>query len=165
MRSPMPELFTGSEMILTGLEISFMTELILPVNAQPQKPGHLLSGLRRIFKIIQSLYDVMQKLAAKGNVILTGRGGQYILENFENTFHLLMVADKQDRVDFMKRHYKLSDAKAKAAVAGGEKRRNNLYRKFGKQDYNDPIHYHMVFNMSRIPLEKALDLVCRLVKG
>ncbi len=114
---------------------------------------------------VQALYDVMQKLAAEGNVILTGRGGQYILENFENTFHLLLVADKQDRVDFMKRHYKLSDAKAQAAVAGGEKRRQNLYRKFGKQDYNDPIHYHMVLNMSRIPLEKALDLVCGLVNG
>jgi len=114
---------------------------------------------------LQTLYDVMQKLATEGDVILTGRGGQYILENFEGAFHILLVANKQDRIDFMKSHYTLSDAKAEAAVVSGEKRRNNLYRKFGKEDYNDPIHYHLVLNMSYLSLEKATDLVCNLVEN
>jgi cytidylate kinase len=112
---------------------------------------------------VQTLYDVMLKLATEDNVILTGRGGQYILENFENAFHILLVANKDDRVKFMQKHYELSDAKAKAAVASGEKRRTNLYKKFGKKDYNEPIHYHLVLNMSRISLEKGVDLVCNLL--
>ncbi len=113
---------------------------------------------------IQTLYDVMLKLAFEGNVILIGRGGQYILENFDGAFHILLVANKEDRVAFMQKHYKMSDARAKTAVAGGEKRRNNLYRKFGMEDYNDPIHYHLVLNMSRISLEKAADLTCTLLE-
>ncbi|MEZ4551265.1 MAG: cytidylate kinase-like family protein [Desulfobacterales bacterium] len=112
---------------------------------------------------VETLYDVMQKLAAEDNVILTGRGGQYILENFANTFHVLLVADPDDRIDFMKRHYNLSDARAASAVNSGEKRRANLYRKFGKTDYNDPNHYHLVLNMSRISLENGVELVCDLV--
>lgn len=113
---------------------------------------------------VQALYDVMKNLASEGDVILTGRGGQYILENVEGVFHLLLVANKQDRVDFMKRHYKLTDNKAQAAVASGEKRRVSLYRKFGKEDYNDPDHYHMVLNMSWVSLEKAVVLVSDLVE-
>lgn len=113
---------------------------------------------------VQTLYEVMKKLAAEGNVILTGRGGQYILENMENTFHLLLVADLEDRIRFIENHYKRPYDKAASIVQDGEKRRFNLYRKFGKEDYNDPIHYHMVLNMSRISLEKATNLVCGLVE-
>ncbi len=114
---------------------------------------------------IQTLYDVMLKLASEDNVILTGRGGQYILEEYEGAFHILLVANKQDRIEFMQRHYNLSDAKAQAAVLNGERRRTNLYKKFGKKDYNDPIHYDLVLNMSRISLEKGVDMVCNLVES
>jgi cytidylate kinase len=112
---------------------------------------------------VQTLYEVMQKLASEDNVILTGRGGQYILENFEGARHVLLVANQEDRVRFIEKHYKLPYDKAESIVLSGEKRRFNLYRKFGKEDYNDPIHYHMVINMSRISLEKATDMVCGLV--
>ncbi len=112
---------------------------------------------------VQTLYDVMLKLASEDNVILTGRGGQYILEDFEGAYHILLVANKKDRIEFMQKHYELSDAKAKAAVDSGERRRTNLYKKFGKKDYNEPIHYDLVLNMSRISLEKGVDLVCSLV--
>ena len=112
---------------------------------------------------VQTLNDVMSKLAAEDNVILTGRGGQYILEDFEGAYHLLLVANKPDRIKFMRQHYKLTDSKAEAAVDSGEKRRSNLYRKFGKKDYNDPNHYHLVINMSRVSLEEAVEMVCVLV--
>jgi cytidylate kinase len=112
---------------------------------------------------VQTLYDVMLKLASEGNVILTGRGGQYILEDFEGAVHILLVANKKDRIKFMQRHYNLSDAKAETAVLDGERRRTNLYKKFGKKDYNEPNHYHLVLNMSHVSLEKGADVVCHLV--
>lgn len=112
---------------------------------------------------VQTLYEVMEKLASEDNVILTGRGGQYILENFEGARHVLLVASQEDRVRFMEKHYKLPYDKAESIVLSGEKRRFNLYRKFGKEDFNDPIHYHLVLNMSWISLEKATDMVCGLV--
>ena len=112
---------------------------------------------------VQALYEVMAKLASEGDVVLIGRGGQYILDKFEGAFHVLLVANFEDRVTFMQKHYKLAESKAEATVASAEKRRINLYRKFGKEDYNDPIHYHLVLNMSRVSLEKGVDLVCSLV--
>ena len=112
---------------------------------------------------IQTLNDVMTRLAAEDNVILTGRGGQYILADFKGTYHLLLVANKPDRIKFMHQHYKLTDAKAEAAVDSGEKRRVNLYRKFGKKNYNDPGQYHLAINMSRVSLEEAVEMVCTLV--
>lgn len=112
---------------------------------------------------VQTLFEVMRNLASEDNVVLIGRGGQYILENHENAYHILLVADMKDRIAFMQSHYTLSESRAKAAVLDGEKRRTNLYYKFDKQDYNEPIHYHLVLNMSRISLEKGTELVCALV--
>ena len=39
----------------------------------------------------------------------------------------------------------------------------NLYRKFGREDYDQPHLYHLVLNMTRLDMEKASDLVCKLI--
>jgi cytidylate kinase len=48
-------------------------------------------------------------------------------------------------------------------VKGEDKRRKSLYQKLGKTDYDNPFLYHLVLNMSRVNLDKALKLVCDLV--
>lgn len=113
---------------------------------------------------VQVLHDVMVKLASEGNVVLVGRGGQYVLKDFEGACHIYMVANMADRIKFMQQHYNLSDSKAKAAVLKGDKKRTNLYKKFGERNFNDPNLYHMTLNMSRVSLEKAVKLVCDLVE-
>jgi hypothetical protein len=36
-----------------------------------------------------------------------------------------------------------------------------LYRKIGKQDYDQPELYHMVLNMARVGLDDAVDTIIR----
>jgi hypothetical protein len=45
------------------------------------------------------------------------------------------------------------------------KRRLLLYRYFSRTDYDQPNLYHMVFNMNKIGLDKAVQTVCHLVAG
>jgi cytidylate kinase len=63
----------------------------------------------------------------------------------------------------MQENYKLSPREAIQVVEKEEKKRTNLYRKFGKEDYDHPHLYDLVLNMSKIDLEKAVDIVCKLV--
>ena len=37
------------------------------------------------------------------------------------------------------------------------------YKKLGKTDYDNPDLYHLVLNMSRVSLDKALELIVNLV--
>ncbi len=74
-----------------------------------------------------------------------------------------MIAEKEDRIRFMEKYYKLTSAQAAQVVAKEDQRRINLYRKFGRQDYDNPNLYHLVLNMSRIDLDKGCDLVCGLI--
>ena len=63
----------------------------------------------------------------------------------------------------MMEHYDLSNNQAVKVVNREDKRRINLYRKLGKTDYDRPTLYHLVLNMSKVSLQKALELVCSLI--
>ncbi|MFC1863445.1 AAA family ATPase [Thermodesulfobacteriota bacterium] len=111
------------------------------------------------------LNKVMNELAEQDNVVLMGRGGQYILADFENAYHLLLVSDVEHRIEFMKKYYNMNPEKAADVIKIGEKKRTVLYKKMHKEDYNSPNHYHLTLNMSILSLEEALALVCSLVSA
>jgi cytidylate kinase len=122
------------------------------------KPGYIDGNL-----YIQLLHKVIPQIARQDKVIILGRGGQYILAKDPNTFHFLMIADLERRIAFMMEHYKLNRKQAQIVVEKQGARRLNLYRYFGKTDYDQPELYHLVFNMNRVKMEEAANCVCQLV--
>jgi cytidylate kinase len=114
---------------------------------------------------VRILQQVMLQIADESNAIIVGRGGQYLLRDHGDAFHVMLVADLEDRVQFMEERYNLSLKKALQVVNRQDKRRHNFYRLLGKVDYDQPDIYHMVLNMSRLSLEKACELMITLVSG
>jgi cytidylate kinase len=114
---------------------------------------------------VETLTEVIAEFAKRDNVVLLGRASQFILKDTENVFHILMVAQEPDRIKFMQDNYSLSAEKARQAVKDGDRRRRNLYAKFAKSGYDDPMLYHMCLNMSRISMDRAVDLVCGLIES
>jgi cytidylate kinase len=114
---------------------------------------------------VELLKKIIVEFAKQDNIVLLGRGGQYVLQDFKGAYHILLVAKWQDRIKFMQQFYDFSDAKASKAVKQGDTRRSNLYKKLGREDYNQPYLYHLVLNMSRISLEQALREVVVLVQS
>lgn len=113
---------------------------------------------------VSTLTEIINELAREDNCVIVGRAGQYILRDHPTAFHVLLVAEMPDRINFMVDHYKLKPEEAKTVVRVREKRRVNLYRKFGREDYNDPHLYHFVLNMSKLSMDQASDLVCELIR-
>ena len=103
--------------------------------------------------------------ADEGDVVVLGRGSQYILDDHPDAFHVLMIDEFENRVRFMKENYELSESRAAKVVRGEDKRRKALYQKLGKTDYDDPFLYHLVLNMSKMSLEEANKMVCGLVRS
>lgn len=112
---------------------------------------------------VDLLHAVIQRIADEGDAVLIGRGSQYILKDNIDAFHVLLVADKEHRIKFIEKHYNLLTNQAARVVSTEDKRRTNLYRKFGKEDYDQPVHYHMVLNMNMIDLNTAARLMGKLV--
>ena len=114
-------------------------------------------------KYVETLRQVITQIAKEDNVVFIGRGGQYILQDHPKAFHILLIAEKLDRINFMKKHYNMSYGEATQVVETMGKRRTNLYKRFGKKDYDKPDLYHVVLNMSKLSMEEASDFVYRMV--
>jgi cytidylate kinase len=110
------------------------------------------------------LTEVLTEFAKKDNFVILGRGGQYILKDFSNVYHFLLVATENDRAKFLQKFYNVTDKKALRAVANGDKFRANLYSRLHKTNFNDPQLYHLVLNMSKISIDQALNQICTLVQ-
>jgi len=107
---------------------------------------------------------IIARMADEGNVIILGRGSQYILNDHPDAVHLLMINTLENRIRFMMDHYDLPRKKAEKIVISEDKRRASLYRRLGKANYEDPSLYHLVLNMEKLDLSQALDLVANLVR-
>lgn len=106
---------------------------------------------------------IIAQMADDGDVVILGRGSQYILNDHPDAYHVLLIDTFENRVRFMKKHYDLSQGRATQVVKNEDKRRFNLYKKLGKTDYDNPELYHLVLNMNRLQLDKALEIISDLV--
>lgn len=112
---------------------------------------------------VDILHKVIAKIAEEDNVVIIGRGGQYILQDHPDAFHVLLIAEKLDRINFMKKHYNLSYGEATQVVDVQGRRRTKLYKMFGKKDYDQPELYHVVLNMTKLSMDEASEFVYRMV--
>jgi cytidylate kinase len=111
---------------------------------------------------VDHLTTIIKQIASQGNVVILGRGGQYILESAEDAHHVLLIADSDHRRKFLAKKYDLSYDQAMEAMDVEDKRREHLYRKFGRDDYDHWSNYDIIINMTRISLQKAVDQICML---
>ena len=117
------------------------------------------------YKYVELLNLIMPKIAREGNAVIIGRGGQYVLRGLEDTYHILLVAKEEDRIKFIENDYRVSRERTVQILKRMAKRRANLYSYFGKKDYDDPKLYDLVLNMSLLSIDKAEELICKLING
>ena len=107
---------------------------------------------------------IIAQIADEGDVVILGRGSQYILDDHPEACHVLLTNGPDQRVRYMMNHYQMTERKAAQSVAAEDRRRAALYSRLGKSDFDDPMLYHLVLNMGRLKMESACDLVCQLAE-
>ncbi|MCF8052952.1 MAG: cytidylate kinase-like family protein [Desulfobacterales bacterium] len=111
------------------------------------------------------LVVIISQIGEEGDVVILGRGSQYILNDHPDAYHILLIDEYENRVRFIMKHYDLPRNKAESVVRAEDHRRLSLYRRIGKEDYDSPGLYHLVLNMSRIDLDTALRIVLSMVES
>ncbi len=110
------------------------------------------------------LVVLISQMADEGDVIIMGRGSQYILNDLPEAYHVLLINSFDNRVRFIEERYEMTEHRAVQLVKAQDKRRANLYHKLGKQDYDQPDLYHLVINTSRVSLNEASRLIIHMVQ-
>ena len=114
-------------------------------------------------KYVAFITKIIQDLAEEGDVVIVGRGAQFILPDSEEIIKVLIVAELEDRIKFMMERYSLTQSQAEQMIRKEEKRRCSFLNLFDPRDPDEPDIYNLVLNTSHINLETAEDLVVQLV--
>lgn len=103
------------------------------------------------------LRGIMTAMANEGGYVLLGRGSQFILSKHPKVFHILLVAEYEDRVRFMVNRYALSEEEAKKIIKEKETQRAAVAANIFGADIDDPKLYHIVLNTSLLPFDWAVN--------
>jgi cytidylate kinase len=113
----------------------------------------------------EALKDIFLELARQGNVIVVGRGSQFILQGQADVFHIRLVASIEDRIKHLKEQHFLtfSDDTLMQRVKAEDRRRGEFLKTHFHQTGEDPLLYHLTINLSRISKEKAKETILKLI--
>jgi cytidylate kinase len=96
--------------------------------------------------------------ARRGNVVLVGRGGQFLLPR-EQGLAVRIVASEKYRVRRAAEKYALSEAQARQFIATVDRGRKDFVARFFHRDVADPHLYDLVINVDFLGLEAAVEQI------
>jgi len=111
-----------------------------------------------------AIKTVIEELHQDGNVVIIGRGGQYILKGCENVHHILLIASLEHRVRFMMERYSLSEDRAAKAIRRADQIRTRFLNLFAPEGaHDDPLTYDLTINMGQLSMEEAERILVALI--
>ncbi len=113
--------------------------------------------LRFTQAVIESLYQ-------KGEVVLVGRGSQYLLAGKPGCLHIKLVAPLEHRVRRVMERQELGEKEARERIHKKDKARAAYIRDFYGKDWADPAHYHLVVNTGLFSIGQAVGLIREAAK-
>ena len=127
----------------------YMAEFGGTINAQTHK--------------IQRQY--IKELAEHGPCVIVGRSADYILRNRDDVLSVFICADVDDRIKRMMRVREMNEERAAHTVKTTDKNRRTYYEYYTEKKWGAPENYDIVLNVSRLGLDKVVEIIAGLYEG
>jgi cytidylate kinase len=112
----------------------------------------------------RTMEKIVLYLRNEGNVVLLGRGGQCLLQNDENSFHIRLYAPFEKRVKLLMEVEGMSEKTAIAKIKEIDKRKANFLNHYFGRDIDDKYLYHMMINTEKFILDEITEIIVAAVK-
>ena len=110
-------------------------------------------------KYLDALETVTKDLALEGNVVLVGRGTQFILHNYQSVLHVLLVAPLEKRIERVMAQLQVDEDEARQQIEEFDRSRRAFIRRFFKRDLEDPEYYDLVISTKYLTYDAAVRLI------
>jgi cytidylate kinase len=114
---------------------------------------------------IHGLTEVVRQAAARGNVVLVGRGARQLLGDAPGAFHLRLMAPRDWRVRRMAELEGAAPEQVLARCLEVDRTRERFTRYFFGSAALQSDQYDLVVNTGRVPLNDVATSVAALVRG
>jgi cytidylate kinase len=126
-----------------------------------EKPPAFVEKLDEQMEVdLHQIELIVLEYALKGNVIIYGRGGQDLLKDIGSVFRVRIIAPFEERVERWAEREWLDPDLARILVRKSDQQRAGFIKYYFDRDWEDPLHYDLVVNTSRLSEEMAVDLIC-----
>ena len=102
---------------------------------------------------------VIRDLAAQGNVLIVGQGGQAILRNEPRALHVQIIAAFEGRVQRLMKRDGLPRGEALRRLQASDEARAKYVRKYYGIEWLDPYNYHLTLNTSKLSIQSAAQAI------
>jgi cytidylate kinase len=110
-------------------------------------------------RYIRTLKSVIKAVAARGNVVILGRGSQAILHDDPGTLHIWVAANIEQRIGNLMLRDDMSRADAERRIRQSDQQRQAFHRHYFKVEPDSPHLYDMGINAARISVDVAAKMV------
>lgn len=110
-------------------------------------------------RYLDALETVIQNLVLEGNVVLVGRGTQFILHNYQSVLHVLLVAPLEKRIERVMAQLQVDEDGARRQIEEFDRTRRAFIRRFFKRDLENPQYYDLVISTKYITYDTAARLI------
>ncbi len=114
---------------------------------------------------IHGLTEAARQAAARGNVILVGRGARQLLGDTSDAFHLRLVAPREWRVQRMATLEGAAPERVLARCLEVDRTRERFTKYFFGASALQPDQYDLVVNTGRVPLDDVVAVVAALLRN
>jgi cytidylate kinase len=108
---------------------------------------------------ISALEAVIRDLALEENIVIVGRGSQYILRNNKTVLHVLVVARMEDRLNRVMTVKQIERDEAMRQIEETDSSRKAFIQRFFQKEFEDPLLYDLVINTRYLTYESAAHLI------
>lgn len=120
-----------------------------------EAPGGQLDDAR----YLRTLTSVISGVAARGDVVILGRGSQAILQHRPETLHVYVSAPRQQRIDALVQRDAITADEAEKRIRRSDQDREAFHRRYFKTGAEQPLLYDLMLHAGRFSPEAMLRLV------
>jgi cytidylate kinase len=121
--------------------------------------GELVGLHPSLYDLVQKTNVTMRTLAARGHVILVGRGANFATQDLPHGLHVRLVAPVDARARYLAQLYNISAAEARTYNARCDAARRRYVTAYFDADVAAPSAYDVVLNTGRVSLEEAARVI------
>ncbi len=103
--------------------------------------------------------QMIRALAARGRVVIMGRGAQVVLRDAPQALHVRTVAPLALRVARVARDEGVDEREATRRIRQRDRAAARYVRHFYREDWGDPLLYHVILNTANLTEAEAVRLI------
>ena len=114
---------------------------------------------------LETMTVLIRELAARGEVVILGRGSQMILADMPRALHVLCVAPRKLRAHRLAERDEMGMDEALRRTVESDRARCAFFKKFWHVDLEDPKLYDLTIDTGRLSYEVATQLIVTAAKA